>query len=301
MRQIIGLLATTTLAVGIFGGPRDASAAAFLAINGGNWSYSAALAQSPAGTAYYWGLSIGVGSVSYAYAYSYRLPFGAAAAYAVARAGFGWRGAWYFAGIADPQGDMGLGIPDISPISLSSLVNSADSTDLASEVTALASASPGPSGYTIDHDTNGEIDGITFNPGANDSASVTNATETLALLVVNSSAETDFCNAIGDTGCAAKTAQTNANGDVTSISGLLGDLGTDVLGSEIVVDPTLSGTLNFADIPGSSRSSDIIFVERSALVPEPSTWAMMLAGFVGLGFAAYWRKSPKSATSLAAA
>ena len=28
-----------------------------------------------------------------------------------------------------------------------------------------------------------------------------------------------------------------------------------------------------------------------APVPEPSTWAMMLIGFAGLGFAAHWRRS----------
>jgi hypothetical protein len=285
MRRFIGLLAMT-LAVGVFGGPRPASAAAFLAINGGNWSYSAALAQSPAGTAYYWGLSVGPGSVSYAVAYSFNA-FGKSAAYAIARAGFGWRGAWYAAGIADPQGDIGLGIPDIGPSSLTALVNGSDSTDLATEVQNDASAAPGPSGYTIDTDgTGGPIDGITFNAGANDSSSEDNGVDQLSLIVVSSSAETDFCNAVGDTGCSTESGQTNASGDVTSLASLLGDLGSDVLATETITDPTLSGTINFADLPNSSGSPEVILVEQSSTVPEPASMLLLAPGLLALGLIA---------------
>jgi PEP-CTERM motif len=35
-------------------------------------------------------------------------------------------------------------------------------------------------------------------------------------------------------------------------------------------------------------------------VPEPSTWAMMLLGFGGVGFMAYRRKSGQPGTALAA-
>jgi hypothetical protein len=76
------------LLIGFLAGLRPAKVVAFLAINGGTWSYSAALASSPVGTAYFWGLSLGVGSVSYTYAYSFSGLI-RAAAYAIARAGFG--------------------------------------------------------------------------------------------------------------------------------------------------------------------------------------------------------------------
>jgi hypothetical protein len=32
------------------------------------------------------------------------------------------------------------------------------------------------------------------------------------------------------------------------------------------------------------------FVEPAAAVPEPSTWAMMILGFAGIGFMAYRRE-----------
>jgi len=38
----------------------------------------------------------------------------------------------------------------------------------------------------------------------------------------------------------------------------------------------------------------------SAAVPEPSTWAMMLAGFIGLGFAGYRRAKARAAVAPAA-
>jgi PEP-CTERM motif len=44
--------------------------------------------------------------------------------------------------------------------------------------------------------------------------------------------------------------------------------------------------------PNGSVVRDLSFeVAGSATAPEPSTWAMMLLGFAGLGFAAYRRAS----------
>jgi PEP-CTERM motif len=44
--------------------------------------------------------------------------------------------------------------------------------------------------------------------------------------------------------------------------------------------------------PGNTQSA-IHVTGGATLVPEPSTWAMMLLGFMGLGFAALRRRSPK--------
>ena len=45
-----------------------------------------------------------------------------------------------------------------------------------------------------------------------------------------------------------------------------------------------------AAIPLPSLSGGLDTVNVAAAVPEPSTWAMMLLGFVGLGFVGYRRK-----------
>jgi PEP-CTERM motif len=50
--------------------------------------------------------------------------------------------------------------------------------------------------------------------------------------------------------------------------------------------------LNISGVPSNSGywSADN-FVVTTAAVPEPSTWAMMILGFLGLGFMAYRRKN----------
>jgi hypothetical protein len=42
---------------------------------------------------------------------------------------------------------------------------------------------------------------------------------------------------------------------------------------------------------GYAALDNVNFTEFTAAVPEPSTWAMMLLGFAGIGFAAYRRKN----------
>jgi hypothetical protein len=71
----------------------------------------------------------------------------------------------------------------------------------------------------------------------------------------------------------------NLSADVQAQSLVVGDAANTVFAS---VDPTLTApdgySIFFSDGIGNS-------------VPEPSTWAMMLIGFAGLGFMAYRRKS----------
>src|SRR5260370_27617328 len=57
------------------------------------------------------------------------------------------------------------------------------------------------------------------------------------------------------------------------------------------------GSLCVADVAGTGttdgvRNTGIIdFTLQTSAVPEPSTWAMMILGFMGVGFMAYRRKS----------
>ncbi len=61
---------------------------------------------------------------------------------------------------------------------------------------------------------------------------------------------------------------------------------------------TINGLNDKGDIVGfyTDTASDTVigFVGTSSAVPEPSTWAAMLVGFAGLGFAGYRRSSRKS-------
>src|SRR5580658_7204029 len=87
-----------------------AKAAAALWISAPTWSYSAAAAQSPVGFAYYWGLSVGPGTFSWAGAYSNDGLGDAGYAFAEAATGQGGLGAVLVSGLADPYGEIAVGI-----------------------------------------------------------------------------------------------------------------------------------------------------------------------------------------------
>lgn len=56
-------------------------------------------------------------------------------------------------------------------------------------------------------------------------------------------------------------------------------------------DITGTGLFNFAGTVGNNGDTNVaVDAVQVASVPEPSTWAMMILGFVGLGFMAYRRK-----------
>jgi hypothetical protein len=44
----------------------------------------------------------------------------------------------------------------------------------------------------------------------------------------------------------------------------------------------------FVDLDGAGNVA--IGAAANVLIPEPSTWAMMVVGFAELGFAGYWRR-----------
>jgi PEP-CTERM motif len=57
--------------------------------------------------------------------------------------------------------------------------------------------------------------------------------------------------------------------------------------------PSISGVFAADILSGSTGNTGVVDFSLSSVVPEPSTWAMMLVGFVGLGFAGY-RKTRKA-------
>lgn len=62
-----------------------------------------------------------------------------------------------------------------------------------------------------------------------------------------------------------------------------------------LIDPMFS-----SDFGGQFIFSDGVFASTSA-VPEPSTWAMMIIGFAGVGFIAYRRSRKDQCLALTAA
>jgi hypothetical protein len=64
---------------------------------------------------------------------------------------------------------------------------------------------------------------------------------------------------------------------------------------ETVFFTSTSGFLDFKDLPTSDQQGNLIDnVTVTAGVPEASTWAMMILGFLGVGFTAYRRKAKPS-------
>ena len=113
-RGLSRVLAPAALVLGICASVQTANAGAFLWISAPDWSYSAAAAATPAGSAYFWGLSVGAGSYSWAYAYAFSA-FGSAYAFAEAAAGLGGMGGVQVGGVADPYAGVGIDISLTDP------------------------------------------------------------------------------------------------------------------------------------------------------------------------------------------
>ena len=65
--------------------------------------------------------------------------------------------------------------------------------------------------------------------------------------------------------------------------------------SDLRAGKLLTGFEVFGTSPGPAFLDDLSITTTTAAVPEPSTWAMMLIGFVGLGFMVYRRKNQTAA------
>lgn len=70
-----------------------------------------------------------------------------------------------------------------------------------------------------------------------------------------------------------------------------------------IVETDLSGNFITSVGNGSSTGEDISLIEAGPInppsTPEPSTWVMLLAGFTGMGYVAYRRRSEKTAPAAA--
>jgi hypothetical protein len=101
------------------------------------------------------------------------------------------------------------------------------------------------------------------------------------------------CFAVATNGIAATSASRSANGDLItfSLSGLSGPNHTGNLqlftNAPFFADPIAI----FQDSAGGVFSLDITGPSNTPSVPEPSTWAMMILGFAGVGFMAYRRRN----------
>ena len=92
-----------------------------------------------------------------------------------------------------------------------------------------------------------------------------------------------------------------ANGNVEKIADQTGFFNV-TLGNILTTGPYFTGTLSDPTfVPGfyGIAGSSVTITDIPAAVPEPSTWAMMLLGFCGLGFMAYRRKNNQAALGAA--
>jgi hypothetical protein len=234
-----------------------AHAAGAVWISAPTWSYSAALAQSPVGTAYFWGLSAGVGTFSWAYAYSVG-GGGAAYAFAEAAAGRGGMGAFQVAGIADPYAGNSVNISLDDP------------SNPGGYPTTDPSSNPFSSAYTVSGS------GITFSG----SGSELNADDQIQAFVYNG--PTDMADLEAEIGASASSGNTSA-GDVTTLSDLESDFSLIPLDSPID-DPGSVSSLNFTENLGAIAGdySNVILIGTEESVPEPGVTALMGIGLAGL-------------------
>jgi hypothetical protein len=82
-------------------------------------------------------------------------------------------------------------------------------------------------------------------------------------------------------------------------TGLVAD--ADSYYSDTMTEAYFTGTLDPTFVPGTYgiAGDSVTIKDITAAVPEPSTWAMMILGFMGVGFMAYRRKQNDSTFRLA--
>lgn len=257
--KIAVVVAGTITAMELSEAPAKASGS--LWVSAWNWSYSAALAQSPVGTAYFWGLTVGQNSYSFAYAFSNDGLGDAAYAYAQAAARRGGRGAWVATGFADPWGGDAL-----------------DSTYIdASNPAGYPTGDPGSDNWSVPYDISNTS--ISF---PSESGNELNGDFQLEAFVYNGG--TDMSSLEAELG-ASSAGGTNSVGDVTDFNTLQKDFGLKPLDSA-TDDPNGITSLDFTENTSmiDSNLDNVILVgmESGSSVPEPSAVWLMGFGLAGL-------------------
>jgi hypothetical protein len=94
-----------------------------------------------------------------------------------------------------------------------------------------------------------------------------------------------FVGTLAGGGTVSETITTNPNNILTyDLSSTFQDLTSVSITAELPV-------MGIGISNGAGLTADFDNIVATAAVPEPSTWAMMILGFAGLGFMAYRRKS----------
>ena len=238
-----------------------ARASGTLWISAPTWSYSAALAQSPVGTAYFWGLSVGVGSSSFAYAFSNDGLGDAGYAFAQAAAGRGGRGAWIATGFADPWGGDAVDAPLIDP----------------SNPSSYPTSDPGVGDWYVPYTISNS--GINF---TTETGNQLNGDFQLEAFVYDGAS--DMASLEAELG-ASSSSGTTSTGDVTDFTTLENDFSLIPLESAID-DPNGIASLPFNengnDIHGNYDNVILVGMSDGASTPEPSAVWLSGIGLAGL-------------------
>jgi PEP-CTERM motif len=109
-------------------------------------------------------------------------------------------------------------------------------------------------------------------------------------------ATTSFVSVLGDLfGLGSGTVTLSAFDYLGNLLGSVSDVDNYPLGTGPVLTLNIAGihSVSFSGTSGTVGFDNFQFGALTAVapVPEPSTWAMMLLGFTGIGFMAYRRKS----------
>jgi hypothetical protein len=248
---------SAAVVLGFSGAVQPAHAGAFAWISAPTWTYSAAAASSPAGTAYFWGLSIGVGTYSWAYAFS-NSPFGSAFSFAEAATGFGGMGGTQVAGIADPFAGDSIDITLLNPANPGGFPTTDPSTD------------PFSASYSV------SSTGITFTGSGSE---LNGLDEVQAFLYTGG---TGAGTIEGDLGVSSMSG-TSQTGDDSTIGALTNSFGLVPLDAPIMDPSSLSG-ITFTENDSSVNTADVILVGEgdASSTPEPATAWGLAAGLLGL-------------------